>query len=100
MKTMALTGGTGFVGRRVIAQAVGSGWHVRALTRRFFAPPLTVKEPGNLTMPSYEPKHAWFAGGQLPVTVTEVHPQQQPTLRWAHLPWNLDRLPPSVSRSR
>lgn len=31
---MALTGGTGFVGRRVIAQAVGSGWHVRALTRR------------------------------------------------------------------
>lgn len=34
MKTMALTGGTGFVGRRVIAQAVGSGWHVRALTRR------------------------------------------------------------------
>ena len=73
---------------------------VRALTRRFFAPPLTVKEPGNLPMPSYEPKHAWFAGGQLPVTVTEVHPQQQPTLRWAHLPWNLDRLPPSVSRSR
>ena len=64
------------------------------------APPLTVKEPGNLPMPSYEPKHAWFAGGQLPVTVTEVHPQQQPTLRWAHLPWNLDRLPPSVSRSR
>jgi nucleoside-diphosphate-sugar epimerase len=31
---MALTGGTGFVGRRVIAQAVGQGWHVRALTRR------------------------------------------------------------------
>ncbi|MGN5374482.1 NAD-dependent epimerase/dehydratase family protein [Sphingomonas hankookensis] len=31
---MALTGGTGFVGRRVIAQGVGQGWHVRALTRR------------------------------------------------------------------
>ncbi|MDJ0277474.1 NAD(P)H-binding protein [Sphingomonas sp. 2R-10] len=31
---MALTGGTGFVGRRVIAQGVGHGWHVRALTRR------------------------------------------------------------------
>lgn len=31
---MALTGGTGFVGRRVIAQAVGNDWHVRALTRR------------------------------------------------------------------
>ncbi|MFD1034920.1 NAD-dependent epimerase/dehydratase family protein [Sphingomonas hankookensis] len=31
---MALTGGTGFVGRRVIAQAVGQDWHVRALTRR------------------------------------------------------------------
>lgn len=34
MRTMALTGGTGFVGRRVIGQAVGQGWHVRALTRR------------------------------------------------------------------
>ncbi len=34
MKTIALTGGTGFVGRRVIAQAVGAGWHIRALTRR------------------------------------------------------------------
>ncbi|KQM64753.1 MULTISPECIES: NAD-dependent epimerase/dehydratase family protein [unclassified Sphingomonas] len=31
---MALTGGTGFVGRRVIAQAVGQDWHIRALTRR------------------------------------------------------------------
>lgn len=31
---MALTGGTGFVGRRVIAQAVGHDWHIRALTRR------------------------------------------------------------------
>ena len=31
---MALTGGTGFVGRRVIAQVVGQDWHIRALTRR------------------------------------------------------------------
>lgn len=31
---MALTGGTGFVGRRVIAHAVGQDWHIRALTRR------------------------------------------------------------------
>ncbi len=34
VKTIALTGGTGFVGRRVIAQAIGNGWHLRALTRR------------------------------------------------------------------
>ncbi len=31
---MALTGGTGFVGRRVIALGASAGWHIRALTRR------------------------------------------------------------------
>jgi nucleoside-diphosphate-sugar epimerase len=34
VKTIALTGGTGFVGRQVIAQAISAGWQVRALTRR------------------------------------------------------------------
>lgn len=29
-----MTGATGFVGRATMAQAVGAGWHVRALTRR------------------------------------------------------------------
>ncbi|KQN40405.1 epimerase [Sphingomonas sp. Leaf407] len=31
---MALTGGTGFVGRRLIALGASAGWHIRALTRR------------------------------------------------------------------
>ena len=31
---LAMTGATGFVGRATMAQAVGAGWHVRALTRR------------------------------------------------------------------
>ncbi|MEP9402691.1 NAD-dependent epimerase/dehydratase family protein [Sphingomonas silueang] len=34
MKTIALTGGTGFVGRRVIALGASGGLHIRALTRR------------------------------------------------------------------
>lgn len=32
--TLAVTGGTGFVGRILIAIAVAQGWHVRALARR------------------------------------------------------------------
>ncbi|GGG58181.1 hypothetical protein GCM10011374_21240 [Kocuria dechangensis] len=73
---------------------------VRALTRRFFRSTLKVEDPGNLPMPSYRPTHGWVRGEQLSVTVTEVHPDQQPTLRWAHLPWNLDRLSASASRNR
>lgn len=73
---------------------------VRALTRQFFAPRLEVEDPGNLPMPAYRPTHSWFMGEQLPVTVTEVHPDQQPTLRWAHLPWNLEQLSTSASRNR
>ncbi len=34
MKTLAITGGTGFVGRKLLAQAVANGFQVRALTRR------------------------------------------------------------------
>ncbi len=37
-KTLAITGGTGMVGTTLIRQAVASGWHVRALTRRASAP--------------------------------------------------------------
>ncbi len=33
-KTVAITGGTGFVGRTLIALARAHGWHVRALTRQ------------------------------------------------------------------
>jgi uncharacterized protein YbjT (DUF2867 family) len=32
--TLAITGGTGFVGRTLISLALAKGWHVRALTRR------------------------------------------------------------------
>lgn len=62
---------------------------IRALTRRFPSPVLTIKEPANLPMPYYRPAHPWVDGTQIPVTITEIHPEQQPTLRWAHLPWNL-----------
>lgn len=62
---------------------------VQGLTRRFPAPRLTVKDPGGFPVPRYRPVHVWAAGEQLPVTITEVHPRQQPTLRWAHLPWNV-----------
>lgn len=58
--------------------------YVRTLTRRFFAPSLTVKEPENLPLPSYRPTHPWAGGEQLPVTFTEVRAEQQPTLQWAH----------------
>ena len=34
MKTVALTGATGFVGRITLDRLVAAGWHVRALTRR------------------------------------------------------------------
>jgi nucleoside-diphosphate-sugar epimerase len=34
VKTVALTGATGFVGRVTIDRLVAAGWHVRALTRR------------------------------------------------------------------
>ena len=34
LKTLAITGGTGFVGRTLIAQALAAGWHVRALARK------------------------------------------------------------------
>ncbi|MBL0922844.1 MAG: NAD(P)H-binding protein [Sphingomonadaceae bacterium] len=34
MKTVALTGATGFVGRMTLDRLVEGGWHVRALTRR------------------------------------------------------------------
>lgn len=34
MKTVALTGATGFVGRVTLDRLVEAGWHVRALTRR------------------------------------------------------------------
>ncbi len=34
MKTVALTGATGFVGRVTLDRLVAAGWHVRALTRR------------------------------------------------------------------
>ena len=34
MKTAALTGATGFVGRMTLRRLVAAGWHVRALTRR------------------------------------------------------------------
>ena len=34
MKTVALTGATGFVGRITLDRLVADGWHVRALTRR------------------------------------------------------------------
>lgn len=61
--------------------------YVRALTRRFFAASLTVKDPQNLPLPSYRPSHPWTAGEQLPVTFTEVHAEQQPALRWGHLIW-------------
>lgn len=61
---------------------------VRALTRRFPAPVLTINNPGNLPMPRYRSTHAWAEGEQLPVTITEVSPTQQPTLRWSHLPWD------------
>lgn len=33
LPTLAITGGTGFVGRILITMAVAKGWHVRALTR-------------------------------------------------------------------
>ncbi|AOH84015.1 epimerase [Sphingomonas panacis] len=36
--TLAITGGTGFVGKRLIEQALGAGYRVRALTRRTQAP--------------------------------------------------------------
>lgn len=61
---------------------------VRALTRRFPSPALTLAEPGNLIMPRYRPSHPWANGGQLPVTITEISPTHQPTLRWSHLPWD------------
>jgi nucleoside-diphosphate-sugar epimerase len=32
-KTMTILGGTGFIGGEVVAEAVGAGWHVNALTR-------------------------------------------------------------------
>ncbi len=55
---MALTGGTGFVGRRVIAQAIGQGWHVRALTRR--------AQPA-------EPNVSWVRGAlDKPASLTEL----------------------------
>jgi uncharacterized protein YbjT (DUF2867 family) len=38
LKTLAITGGTGMVGTTLIRQAVASGWHVRALTRRASPP--------------------------------------------------------------
>ncbi len=47
MTTLAITGGTGFVGRRLIAHAVSNGHQVRALTRR--------------AQPS-EPNVRWIAG--------------------------------------
>ncbi|MFN3619731.1 NAD-dependent epimerase/dehydratase family protein [Sphingorhabdus sp.] len=34
MKTVALTGATGFVGRVTLDRLIAAGWHVRALTRR------------------------------------------------------------------
>ena len=34
MKTVALTGATGFVGRITLDRLIAAGWHVRALTRR------------------------------------------------------------------
>ncbi|HEV7232735.1 MAG TPA: NAD-dependent epimerase/dehydratase family protein, partial [Sphingorhabdus sp.] len=34
MKTVALTGATGFVGRVTLDRLVDAGWQVRALTRR------------------------------------------------------------------
>lgn len=34
MKTVALTGATGFVGRVTLDRLIADGWHVRALTRR------------------------------------------------------------------
>jgi nucleoside-diphosphate-sugar epimerase len=36
--TLAITGGTGFVGKRLIEQALAAGYRVRALTRRVQAP--------------------------------------------------------------
>lgn len=62
---------------------------IRALTRRFPAPVLTIADPGNLPLPRYKPTYAWATGGQLPVTVTDIQPDRQPTLTWAHVPWEL-----------
>lgn len=62
---------------------------IRSLTRRFPAPILTIDDPGNLPIPRYEPTHAWVAGEQLPVTITEINADEQPTLTWAHLAWKL-----------
>lgn len=61
---------------------------LKALTRRFPAPVLTIQDPGNLPLPRYQPTHLWAEGRQLPVTITEISPTQQPTLRWSHLPWD------------
>ena len=33
MKTLAVTGATGFIGRRVVAAALDAGWSVRVLVR-------------------------------------------------------------------
>jgi hypothetical protein len=62
---------------------------IRALTRRFPTPVLSIQDPKNLPMPSYKPNHAWALGEQLPVTVTEIRPNDQPTLMWSHLRWDL-----------
>lgn len=62
---------------------------IRALTRRFPAPVLSIQDPKNLPMPSYKPNHAWALGEQLPVTVTQIRPNDQPTLVWSHLGWDL-----------
>lgn len=62
---------------------------IRSLTRRFPAPVLAIADPGSLPMPRYTPTYPWATGGQLPVTVTDIQPDRQPTLTWAHTPWNL-----------
>lgn len=61
---------------------------LRALRRRFPAPVLTIKDPGNLPRPKYAPNHSWAVGEQLPVTITEINADEQPTLAWSHLRWN------------
>ena len=38
MGTVAVTGGTGFVGGATIKRLVEAGWHVRALARKDQAP--------------------------------------------------------------
>lgn len=62
---------------------------IRGLTRRFPAPVLSIQDPKNLPMPNYRARHAWAGGEQLPVTITQVRPTEQPTLTWSHLQWEL-----------